>query len=362
MRQSFPLLLAVICIATIGCSKKTTTNVPTSGGGNVSAADAPAFSLAWSEYPSWSVFGVAHEQALIDGKEGAQGPIEQKWGVDIVLKEADYDTCLNYYGASEADAVCITNMDTLAPALTRDSVAILPTSTSVGADACIAVGIDDIDGLKGKPTSGLEMSVSQYCFERNLELLGKTIADFPFKNMDPGAAAQAMQTNQPGIESIMVWNPFVLQTLRTRDGAKVLFDSSTIPEEIIDMVVIGKDALQRPGGEDFAGAVIEAFYEINKMMADPKTGDETLVAIGEKFSSLQLEDMKEVVKQTQFYSTPDAAIELFTKEKFQKETMPQVVEFCASHGIVDSKPTIGFNDDSAQVNFVTSYLENAKGQ
>ncbi len=154
----------------------------------------------------------------------------------------------------------------------------------------------------------------------------------------------------------------MLQTLRTRDGAKVLFDSSTIPEEIIDMVVIGKDALSRPGGEKFAAAVVETFYEINKRMADPDKGDETLVAIGEKFSSLQLEDMKEVVKQTQFYSTPDAAIELFTKEKFQTETMPQVVDFCASHGIVDNKPTIGFNDDSAQVNFVTKYVEQAKGE
>ena len=199
---------------------------------------------------------------------------------------------------------------------------------------------------RARPTHGLEMSVSQYCFERNLELQGKTIADFPFKNMDPGAAAQAMQTNQEGIESIMVWNPFVLQTLRTRDGAKVLFDSSTIPEEIIDMVVVGQGCVADVReATEFAGAVIETFYEINKMMADPQQGDETLVAIGEKFSSLQLDDMKEVVKQTQFYSTPDAAIELFTQEKFQKETMPQVVDFCASHGIVDSKPTLGFNDD-----------------
>jgi NitT/TauT family transport system substrate-binding protein len=193
-------------------------------------------------------------------------------------------------------------------------------------------------------------------------LQGKTIADFPFKNMDPGAAAQAMQTKQEGIESIMVWNPFVLQTLRTRKDSKVVFDSSTIPEEIIDMVVVAKDALERPGGEDFANAVVETFYQINKMMADPSSGDETLVAIGEKFSSLKLEDMKEVVKQTQFYSTPEDAIELFTKEKFQKETMPLVVDFCASHGIVDSKPSIGFNDAGAQINFVTTYLESAKGQ
>ena len=360
MRLLPTLLLASICMFLIGCSSKTE-STSTSGPGQ-SGEDIPSFSLAWSEYPSWSVFGVADSKAIIDGREGELGPIEEKWGVDIVLKEADYDTCLTFYGASQADAVCMTNMDTLAPALTRAAVAILPTSTSVGADACIAVGVEDLDGLKGKSTHGLELSVSQYCFERNLELQGKTIADFPFKNMDPGAAAQAMQTKQEGIESIMVWNPFVLQTLRTRKDAKVIFDSSTIPEEIIDMVVVAKDALERPGGDKFAKAVVETFYEINKMMADPQKGDDTLVAIGEKFSSLKLEDMREVVKQTQFYSTPEAAMELFSKEKFQQETMPAVVDFCVAHGIVDSKPTIGFNDASAQVNFVTTYLESASAK
>ncbi len=355
----FPSLGLCAFMAFAGCTGKestTTSNVSADG------AAAPAFTLAWSEYPSWSVFGVADEQGLIDGDEGAMGEIETKWNVDIVLKQADYDTCLLFYGSSQTDAVCITNMDTLPPSLTRDSVAILPTSTSVGADACIVVGMDSIDDLKGKTTFGLEMSVSQYCFERNLELQGKTIEDFPFKNMDPGAAAQAMQSGQAATESIMVWNPFVMQTLRTRDGAKVLFDSSTIPEEIIDMVVIGKDSLGKPGGEAFAAAVVDCFYEICKRMEDPELGDKTLVQLGEKFSSLNLEDMQEVVKQTQFYSTPEAGMELFNKEKFQNETMPQVVDFCVSHGIVDNKPKLGFGDDSAQVNFVTTYIEKVKAE
>ena len=47
----------------------------------------PSFSLAWSEYPSWSVFGVAHDVAkLVDGAKGKLGPIETKWNVDIVLR------------------------------------------------------------------------------------------------------------------------------------------------------------------------------------------------------------------------------------------------------------------------------------
>jgi hypothetical protein len=131
-------------------------------------AAAPSFSLAWSEYPSWSVFGVAHVQRLIDGRQGRQGPIEQKWNVDIVLKEAEYDPCLSMYGSGQCDAVCITNMDALNPAATRPSVVILPTSTSYGADALIVVNaIPDIKALRGKKVYGLAKSVSEYCFVRN---------------------------------------------------------------------------------------------------------------------------------------------------------------------------------------------------
>ena len=270
----------------------------------------PAFSLAWSEYPSWSVFGVADEKGLINGKEGELGPVEEAWGVDIVLDQQDYEPCLNRFSTNTVDAVCMTNMDALAPSLGRDSVAVLPTSTSVGADACLVVGIEDLDDLAGKETRGLELSVSQYAFERNLELAGKDPADYPFKQMDPEAAATAMQTGKENVKSIMVWNPFVLQTLRMRPEAKRLFDSSTIPEEIIDMVVVGKDVLEKPGGGDFVCAVIDTFYRVSKLLEDPQEGDATLVALGAKFSNLKLEDMKVVVKETKFYKTPDEALAL----------------------------------------------------
>ncbi len=315
------------------------------------------FSLAWSEYPSWSVFGVADEVGLIDKAKGKMGSVEKKWGVDIELTQADYDTCITLYGNNTVSAVCITNMDVLSPALSRDSVAILPTSTSDGADATITVGIEDLDALKGKTSYGFEKSVSQYMFERNLEIAGKDPADYPFSNMDPGAAAQAMQTNQDNMQSIVVWNPYVMQTLRTREDSKRLFDSTTIPEEIIDMVVVGKDALAQQDGDKFAHAIIDAFYQVNQMMIDPQKGDDTLVALGAKFSNLPLEDMKEVVKQTRFYSTPAAGIELFEKESFQTKTMPLVVEFCVSHEITPNQPTVGFGDADADLNFDKTYME-----
>lgn len=326
--------------------------------GSLTSGDAPVFTLAWSEYPSWSVFGVADEEGLIDGDEGAMGTLEEKWNVDIVLKQTDYDTCIGIYGSGEADAVCITNMDALGPSVSKSSVAILPTSTSDGADACIAVGVESIEELKGKKTFGLEKSVSQYCFERVLEMKGQTPAEFEFGNMDPAQAAQNMVNEQDNMDSIMVWNPFVMQTLRKRNDAKVIFDSTSIPEEIVDMVVCSQSSLKKPGGDRFAYAIIEAFYAVSDQIEEEATADETLLALAEKFvSGLSVEDMQTIVTQTKFYKTPAAAQTIFNKESFQKETMPTVVEFCLSHDILEEKPSIGFNDESAALNFSTKYID-----
>lgn len=363
LKRGVVVLIGVL-LACGGCGDKEKQAGPKSDGPSGDSAVKPAFSLAWSEYPSWSTFGVAHEKKLINGAEGKYGPIEEKWGVDIVLKEAEYDPCITMYGSGTCDAVCITNMDVLNSALGRKSVAILPTSTSVGGDACVVVGVEDVKGLREHKVYGLAKTVSEYCFARNLEKLGEKESDHKFTNMDPGAAAQAMQTKQEGYNAIMVWNPFVLQTLKIRKDAKVLFDSSTIPGEIIDMVVMAQQSLDKPGGKKFACAVADTFYAINKMLADPKTGDKTLVALGAKFSNLDLQAMKKVVRQTLFYKTPDEALALFSGEQLP-QTMESVVGFCVSHRIVERKPKVGYGGagaaSGAQLRFDPSYIEEVKG-
>lgn len=351
----------------VGCSGGGGGDDPGGGGGGV--AETPSFSLAWSEYPSWSAFGVAHELKIINGEKGELGPVEKKWNVDIELKEADYDPCIQMYNTGAVDAVCMTNMDSLNPALSLTSVAVCPTSTSIGADACIVVGIDDVVALRDHKVFGLAKSVSEYTFIRNLTKLGENEADHNFTNMDPGAAAQAMVTGSPDHKAIVVWNPFVLSTLGSAEGAKVLFDSSGIPEEIIDMVVVAKASLDKPGGKDFACAVLETFYKVNQMIEDPKTHDQTLISLGARFSSLGLEDMEKVVTQTKFYNTPDAGLELFngggffTEQKFT-ETMDMIVDFCQDHEIVPEKPTVFFGptDKAGDAQFILdpTYMESVK--
>ncbi len=357
----FALLAAVGMLACGGKKEE-----PASGGAKKGASKKapPSFTLAWSEYPSWSAFGVASEFGIIKGKKGELGEIEKKYNVDIVLKEADYDTCITMYGSGQADAAALTNMDSLNPALGRKTVAILPTSTSNGADALITTkSITDVAQLEGKPVYGLAATVSEYMFVRGLEIAGKDPSAYKFTNKDPAAAALAMQQKQSGYDAIAVWNPFVLETLKKRPDTHVLYDSTKIPGEIIDMIVMSQESLDRPGGEAFAKAVVATFYAINKRMADPKTGDDTLVALGEKFSNLKLASMKKVVEQTKFYKTPDEALALFEGAGL-KSVMTKVVDFCTKKDIVKKAPTLGYGDKkaaaAAQLRFDASFIKAVK--
>ena len=66
-------------LITSGCGGEST--APDTSGEN---KPIPCFSLAWSEYPSWSVFGVADVTGIINGKKGELGPVEHHLDVSVV--------------------------------------------------------------------------------------------------------------------------------------------------------------------------------------------------------------------------------------------------------------------------------------
>jgi ABC-type nitrate/sulfonate/bicarbonate transport system substrate-binding protein len=234
---------------------------------------------------------------------------------------------------------------------------VLPTSTSNGADACIVVGINDIEELKNHKVYGLGSSVSEYCFNRNLELQGKNPADYQFTDKMPEEAASAMQTSPEDTKAIMVWNPFVLDTLRKVDGSKRMFDSSTIKGEIVDMVVVAKASLDKEGGENFACAVIDAFYQVSDMIENAESRDETLVLLAEKFApDLKVDDMVQIVKETEFYKTPDLGRALYTSDEF-KGTMDKVLKFCTDGQMVDRAPTLVYGTGDGDLRFDPTFMQ-----
>lgn len=355
------LIPAVFLI--VGCGEAPVQNADSTSV-KVNSEKPPVFSLAWSEYPSWSVFGVADLKGILNGKEGEQSELEKKYGVDVVLKEGDYDSCLRYYGSNVVDAACITNTDMPVLASKRGTTAIFPTSTSNGADALVAVGVDKIQDLKGKSIYGLEQSVTEYAFVRTLEVAGENPNDYKLSNMQPDAAATGLQTFSPNITAIFVWNPFKMQSLETREGSKVIIDSTTIPGEIIDMVLMGNDSLLKPGGKAFAACLAEAFYKVCKLMDDPATRNDTLVALGSKFSNLPVDKMAVVCTETKFYSTPEQGLAVLNGAALP-ETMKTVVRVAMDRKWIEVTPTVSYNgqpayEQQADMVFDSSILESLK--
>lgn len=359
----FTLAFMVIAATLLGCGEKPQPAGPKVGAATTSKDPANAlltFTLATSEYPSWSTFMVARKAGLIGKDDGEPGILEKKWGVRVKLEVKDYDPCLQNFGSKTVDAVCMTNIDSLNPALGRPCTAIMPTSTSRGADKWIALNAKTIDEMEGVKTYGLAKSVSEYVFVRALEKAGKDRSKFPFENLDPAAAATAFQTGSKDVTAIMVWNPFALQAMRSNKNATDIADSTATPEEVIDMVVVGNDVLQREKGDMFACLLCDIFYNVCSKMTDDPSSDKVFKALGEDFSHLDIADMRICCKETAFYATSQDGIKLFSNSNFQNNSMPKVVQTCKEIGILTGDPpTIGWNDPSKQLNFSTEYMDRA---
>ena len=281
------IALLAVSSAFVGCESKPANNAakPTA---------APKFMLAWSEYPSWSIFGVAERRGTYRWAKLAKWALSKKDNITLTSSLSSLTTTVaSPFTATPKPMRSVSPTSTSSVRLPRER-ALQSCRPRPQTGLMLALLPESTQSMLWRASRryGLEKSVSQYCFDRCLVKLDKDPAKFPFLNMAPEQASQAFEQKTGNIQSIMVWNPYVMQSLARRPDAKVLFDSSAIPEEIIDMVVVGADSLKKPGGKDFAAAILETFYAMNKRMTDPATSDKTLMGIGARFAKLELVDMK----------------------------------------------------------------------
>ncbi|MFH2002703.1 MAG: hypothetical protein ABIK28_23735 [Planctomycetota bacterium] len=326
------------------------------------AEEAPSFTLAVSEYPSWSgTFLTACDIGLIDGAAEKMGPLEKKWKIDIEVINTGYDNCITLFVNGDADAACLTNIDSLAPSVSCKAVAILPTSTSAGADACLVLPeIVTVKDLKSTVVRGLAASVSEYAFDKGLEALGEDPKEYKFENLDPEQVGVMLQTEK--IQAGVTWNPVVLETLKANTKIKRLFDSSLIKGHIIDMVTASRSALEKEGGSGFACCVVDTYYAVCKLMDTEATRDQTLAAMGKRFAGLGLKEMRVIVKETQFYSTPEKGLALFEGKELPKVMADHIVPWTIEKGLVekDKQPKVAFGQDAAaDLCFDPQYIKSA---
>jgi len=131
----------------------------------------------------------------------------------------------------------------------------------------------------------------------------------------------------PDVIAVVTWNPLLSEIAAMPDTSKV-FDSSEIPGEIIDLMVVNTDTLQ--ANPDFGKALTGAWYETVALM---KSGDEEALNAMATASGTDLEGYKAQLATTEMFYEPAEAVD-FTRAEKLPETMTFVANFLFDHGIL----------------------------
>jgi NitT/TauT family transport system substrate-binding protein len=261
-----------------------------------------------------------------------------KYGIDVeIVQINDYIESINQYTAGQFDGVSATNMDTLSIPSGGgvDTTALIVGDYSNGNDAVILKGEGDLTTLAGKPVNLVELSVSHYLLARGLDSVGLSEADLAgVINTSDADMIAAFATDD--VEAVVTWNPLVSSILET-PGANAVFDSSDIPGEIIDLMVVITETLE--ANPDFGKALVGAWYEVMGLMA---AGDEAVLTAMADASGTDLAGYKAQLDSTEMFYDPAAAV-AFTESAELPQTMVNVAEFLFDKGILgEGAPSADF--------------------
>lgn len=114
--------------------------------------------------------------------------------------------------------------------------------TSSGADAIVCnADIGSMAELAGKRVGVENSALGAYMLLRALELSGLDLSQIHVIPLDPGGQATAMEKNEA--DAVVCFEPVRGNLLRS--GAKELFNSTMIPGEIVDLLVVRTAVLNR---------------------------------------------------------------------------------------------------------------------
>ena len=309
------------------------------------AADMPSFTLAWSDHPARAVFSVAEHHGFIDGRAGLLGRLESSYGVDLVLARSGHRETVAAYLSGAADAICASNYELLIAAEQRPAVAILPAALSRGADAVVLLREADAERSGAEVVALPRGSAAEHLFSRTSGAEGFEVENPRLHHIDIQRATQALSTrpapaNARGVATLL-WDPFLARVLDQHADVEVIADSSDCPFEIVELVAIAQEALDRPGGHEAAWLIADAFYEGARIASAPDVGDGTLRRLAGGDPDLSQDGLRRMMERTHLLAKPGYGAEAFESLDLQN-AMQSVVETALELGAIDARPTQKF--------------------
>ncbi len=198
--------------------------------------------------------------------------------------------------------------------------------------------------LKGRDVKLVELSVSHYLLARALDMHGMSEKDIKVTNTSDADIAALFLSDDKG--AVVTWNPPLMQ-VRNAPGAKMVFDSSKLPGEIIDLMVVRADA-----PEELKKALTGAWYETMAILAAPGPKRDEAVAFMAKNSGGSVDEFEQQLKTTAMFYTAASGADFAASADVAK-TMDKVRKFSFDKGLFGqgaaSVDVVGIEHDDGTV-------------
>jgi NitT/TauT family transport system substrate-binding protein len=275
-------------------------------GAQAPAAERTSFNIAWSIYVGWMPWDYADRSGIL--KRWAD-----KYGIKIKLTQVnDYVESINQSSAGGVD-----------------STALIVGDFSNGNDGVVLKGKGKkLADIKGQKVNLVELSVSHYLLIRALASAGLRERDVKIVNTSDadivGAFASAAST------AVVTWKPQLSAVLASPD-AQLVFDSSKIPGEIIDLMVVNTATLA--ANPKLGKALVGAWYETIALMTRGDAAGKAALAAMAKASGTDAAGYEAQLSTTHLFATPPESYAFMTSDAIIK-SMDLVRHFSFDHGIL----------------------------
>ena len=291
-------------------------------GAPASAAPKTSFNICWTIYAGWMPWDYAQAQGIV-------AKWARKYGIDIQVTQLnDYVESLNQYTAGKFDG-CTTDQHGRAHGAggqRRGQHGAVGGQLLNGNDGIVLKGTGKtLEDLKGQSVHLVQFSVSHYLLARGLEAAGLLKRDIKVVNTSDADIVGAFAA--PRVQAVVTWNP-QLSAIAATPGSTQVFDSSKVPGEIIDLMVVNSATLK--DNPALGKALTGAWFEVMALM---KANDGAALTQMAKAGGATVADYRAQLATTAMMYTAAEQLAFVSSPKLP-DTMKRVAQFSFDKGLL----------------------------
>jgi NitT/TauT family transport system substrate-binding protein len=275
----------------------------------------------------WLLTSIQKEGGVVDD-------YEKNYFVRLRIERDDYRTNIAKFIAREVDAITISNIDAIAQIVRQDIEAdvILIAGYSDGNEA-ILLPEGASPNIIGKPIALEQFSSRHYLLDRYLIRRQISFDAVPVIDTQDSNIPDVFGTEQA--HGVVTMNPF-LSRLITQGGATTLFDSRQIPNEILELVVVRRNALL--DNPDFPQVLLSIWFDVmNRLQGNQR---DSILNNMSNIANMSRAEFDQQMATIVFSSTSTEALSAIRRDRVMRKAMRHIRYFIERHDLIGNAPFV----------------------